>query len=118
MILYFRQRLKRIIVTNGYNVYPSQIENVLDGHPKVQISCVIGVPDPYRMQRVKAFVVPKAGVAPGEALRRELLEYCRIYVAKYACPRELEFREDLPKTLVGKVAYKQLEEECLEAQKS
>lgn len=116
--IYFRQRLKRIIVTNGYNVYPSQIENVLDGHPKVQISCVIGVPDPYRMQRVKAFVVPKAGVAPGEALRRELLEYCRIYVAKYACPRELEFREDLPKTLVGKVAYKQLEEECLEAQKS
>ena len=116
--IYFRQRLKRIIVTNGYNVYPSQIENVLDGHPKVQISCVIGVPDPYRMQRVKAFVVPKAGVAPGEALRRELLEYCRIYVAKYACPRELEFREDLPKTLVGKVAYKQLEEECLEARKS
>lgn len=116
--IYFRQRLKRIIVTNGYNVYPSQIENVLDGHPKVQISCVIGVPDPYRMQRIKAFVVPKAGVAPGEALRRELLEYCRIYVAKYACPRELEFREDLPKTLVGKVAYKQLEEECLEAQKS
>ncbi len=109
--IYFRQRLKRIIVTSGYNVYPSQIENVLDGHPKVQISCVIGVPDSYRMHRVKAYVVPKKGVAPTEELKEELLDYCKTYIAKYACPRELEFREDLPKTLVGKVAYKKLEEE-------
>ena len=109
--LYFRQRLKRIIVTSGYNVYPSQIENILDGHPKVQLSCVIGVPDAYRVHRVKAFVVPKNGVEPTEALRQELLEHCRQYIAKYACPRELEFRTELPKTLVGKVAYKKLEEE-------
>ncbi len=109
--IYFRQRLKRIIVTSGYNVYPSQIENVLDGHPKVQLSCVIGVPDPYRMHRVKAYIVPKKGIEPDEALKEELLEYCKTYIAKYACPREMEFREDLPKTLVGKVAYKKLEEE-------
>ncbi len=109
--IYFRQRLKRIIVTSGYNVYPSQIENVLDGHEKVQMSCVIGVPDPYRMHKVKAFIVPKKGVEPTEELKRELLEYCKTYIAKYACPRELEFREDLPKTLVGKVAYKVLEEQ-------
>lgn len=109
--IYFRQRLKRIIVTSGYNVYPSQIENVLDGHPKVQLSCVIGVPDPYRMHRVKAYIVPKQGVEPSEELKAELLEYCKTYIAKYACPREVEFREDLPKTLVGKVAYKKLEEE-------
>ncbi len=108
--IYFRQRLKRIIVTSGYNVYPSQIENVLDGHEKVQISCVIGVPDPYRMQRIKAFVVPKQGVEPNDALREELLAYCEQYIAKYARPREIEFRADLPKTLVGKVAYKKLEE--------
>ena len=110
--IYFRQRLKRIIVTSGYNVYPSQIENVLDGHPKVQLSCVIGVPDPYRMHRVKAYVVPKQGVAPSDALEQELLDYCKTYIAKYACPREVEFRKDLPKTMVGKVAYKKLEEEC------
>ncbi len=109
--IYFCQRLKRIIVTSGYNVYPSQIENVLDGHPKVQLSCVIGVPDPYRMHRVKAYVVPKEGVVPTEELKEELLDYCKTYIAKYACPRELEFREELPKTLVGKVAYKKLEEE-------
>lgn len=109
--LYFRQRLKRIIVTSGYNVYPSQIENVLDGHEKVQISCVIGVPDSYRMHRVKAFVVLKKGIEPSEEIKTELLDYCKKYIAKYACPREIEFREDLPKTLVGKVAYKVLEEE-------
>ena len=109
--IYFRQRLKRIIVTSGYNVYPSQIENVLDGHPKVQLSCVIGVPDPYRMHRVKAYIVPKQGIEPTEELKIELLEYCKTYIAKYACPREVEFREDLPKTLVGKVSYKKLEEE-------
>ncbi len=109
--IYFRQRLKRIIVTSGYNVYPSQIENVLDGHQKVQMTCVIGVPDPYRMHKVKAFIVPKKGVEPTEELKRELLEYCKTYIAKYACPRELEFREDLPKTLVGKVAYKILEQQ-------
>jgi long-chain acyl-CoA synthetase len=109
--IYFRQRLKRIIVTSGYNVYPSQIENVLDGHEKVQISCVIGVPDSYRMHRVKAFVVPKKGVAPSEELKQELLAHCKKHIAKYACPREIEFRADLPKTLVGKVAYKKLEEE-------
>ncbi len=109
--VYFKQRLKRIIVTNGYNVYPSQIENVLDGHPKVQLSCVIGVKDELRGQRVKAFVVPKGGMEPSADLEAELLEYCRKYIAKYACPRELEFRTDLPKTLVGKVAYKKLEDE-------
>ncbi len=109
--IYFRQRLKRIIVTSGYNVYPSQIENVLDGHEKVQISCVIGVPDSYRMHRVKAFVVLKSGIEPSEELKEELLDYCKKYIAKYACPREIEFRKDLPKTLVGKVAYKVLEQE-------
>ncbi len=109
--VYFRQRLKRVIVTNGYNVYPSQIENVLDGHPKVQMSCVIGAPDPLRGQLVKAYVVPQKGVEASEALKEELLDYCRQYVAGFARPRALEFRQELPKTLVGKVAYKKLEEE-------
>lgn len=110
--IYFIQRIKRVIVTNGYNVYPSRIENVLDGHPKVQLSCVIGLPDAYRGQRVKAFIVPKSGVLPDEDLKKELLAYCGKYIARYACPREMEFRAELPKTPVGKVAYKVLEEEA------
>ncbi len=110
--VYFCQRIKRIIITSGYNVYPSQIENILDAHEKVLLSCVIGVKDDYRMQRVRAYVVPKPGVEPSEALRQELLAWCRERIAKYAMPRELLFRSELPKTLVGKVAYRQLEEQA------
>lgn len=112
--VYFRQRIKRMIVTSGYNVYPSQLENILDAHPSVQMSCVIGVPDSYKMQKVKAFVMLKEGVAPDEKTREELLRYCRKNIAKYAMPYAIEFRETLPKTLVGKVAYRQLEEEELQ----
>ena len=109
--VYFRQRIKRMIVTSGYNVYPSQLENLLDGHEKVLLSCVIGVKDPYKMQRVKAFVVLKPGVCPSEALKKELLAYCRERIVRYAVPSEIEFRDELPKTLVGKVAYRELEAE-------
>ena len=110
--VYFRQRMKRMIITSGYNVYPSQLENVIDGHEKVLLSCVIGVKDPYRVQRVKAYVVPMPGVEPTEELKQELLSYCSEHIAKYAMPREIEFRTELPKTLVGKVAYRVLEEEA------
>lgn len=110
--IYFRQRMKRMIITSGYNVYPSQLENIIDGHEKVLLSCVIGVKDPYRVQRVKAFVVPMPGIEPTEALKQELLDYCSTRIAKYAMPREMEFRKELPKTLVGKVAYRVLEEEA------
>ena len=110
--VYFRQRMKRMIITSGYNVYPSQLENIIDGHEKVLLSCVIGVKDSYRGQRVKAYVVPMPGVEPTEALKAELLDYCSSRIAKYAMPREIEFRKELPKTLVGKVAYRVLEEEA------
>ena len=110
--IYFRQRLKRMIITSGYNVYPSQMENIIDGHDKVLLSCVIGVKDPYRVQRVKAYVVPMPGIEPTEELKQELLDYCSAHIAKYAMPRQIEFRTELPKTLVGKVAYRVLEEEA------
>ena len=115
--IYFKQRIKRMIITNGYNVYPSQIENILDAHPKVQMSCVIGVKDPYKMQKVKAFIVLKDGIKPSESIRQELHEYCRKNIAKYALPYQIEFREELPKTLVGKVAYTVLEKEAEETDK-
>ena len=101
-----------MIITSGYNVYPSQLENIIDGHEKVLISCVIGVKDKYKMQKVKAFVVLRPGVEPTEEVRQELMEYCRKHIAKYAMPYEIEFRTELPKTLVGKVAYRVLEEEA------
>ena len=109
--VYFRGRIKRMIVTSGYNVYPAQLENILDAHEKVQMSCIIGVPDPYKMQKVKAFVMLRPGYEPTQETKDELLAYCRKYIAKYAMPYDIEFRSELPKTLVGKVAYRVLEEE-------
>ena len=109
--VYFHQRLKRMIITNGYNIYPSHLENAIDECPEVAYSCVIGVKDPRRMQRIKAFVVPAPGVEPSEETRTAILERLKLHVAAYALPREIEFRRELPKTLVGKVAYRVLEEE-------
>ena len=109
--IYFKGRAKRMIISSGYNVYPGQLENILDAHEKVQMSCIIGVPDAYKMQKVKAFVMLKPGVPADDATKQELLAYCRKHIAKYAMPYDIEFRDELPKTLVGKVAYRVLEDE-------
>ena len=104
---------RALSISSGYNVYPGQIENILDAHEFVQMSCVIGVPDPYRMQKVKAFVTLRPGVPATNETRQELLSYCSRNIAKYAMPYDIEFKDDMPKTLVGKVAYRMLEEEEL-----
>ena len=109
--VYFKGRAKRMIVTSGYNVYPAQLENILDASNLVSMSCVIGVPDDYRMEKVKAFIVLKNGITPSEGTKQAILDYASKHIAKYAMPKEIEFRDELPKTLVGKVAYRVLEEE-------
>ncbi len=119
--VYFKGRAKRMIVTSGYNVYPAQLENIIDAHEYVQMSCVIGIPDDYKMQKVKAFVMLKPGISPNDTTKQILLDHCRKHIAKYAMPCDIEFKEEMPKTLVGKVAYRVLEEEELakiNAQKS
>ena len=107
--IYFRQRIKRMIVTSGYNVYPSQIENILDEHPAVQRSCVIGVPDPYKMHKVKAFVVLNKGYENTPEVIDSIMKHCSGQIAKYAMPYMIEVLESLPMTLVGKVAYTKLQ---------
>ena len=109
--IYFRGRSKRMIISSGYNIYPAQLENIFDANELVQMSCVIGVPDPYRMHRPKVFVTLKPGVPANDETRKAIMDYAEKHIAKYAMPKELEFRESLPKTLVGKVAYRELEEE-------
>lgn len=109
--IYFRGRIKRMIITSGYNVYPARLENILEMHPYVFRSCVIGVPDAYKMQKVKAFVTLKKGVLKTDETKQEILSYCRKNIAKYAMPYDIEFRDELPTTKVGKVAYRVLEEE-------
>jgi long-chain acyl-CoA synthetase len=109
--VYFIMRLKRMIVVSGYNVYPNQIEAVIDSHPKVLESCCVGVRDPYKMHHVKAFISLKPNVVADDQLKDEIMDYLRQRVSRWCLPKEIEFRQDLPRTLVGKVAYRQLEEE-------
>lgn len=111
--LYFKGRSKRIIKVSGVSVYPAQVEQVLEAHPRVRRACVIGMPDEYQMSSVKAFVVPIEGVAADERLRDDLLAHCRKHLMRWAVPRSIEFRDELPTTLVGKIAYTQLEQEEL-----
>ena len=106
---YFKLRLKRMIKSSGMNVYPAQVEAVLYDHPDVRDACVIGVPDETQVQRVKAFVVLKDKTKAGPDEAKVLIDHCRENLIKWSCPREVEFRESLPLTRVGKIAYTELE---------
>jgi long-chain acyl-CoA synthetase len=108
---YFRLRQKRMIKSSGMNVYPAQVEEVLYSHPHVSDACVIGVPDMDQVERVKAFVVLKPGISAGPDKEKELIAHCQKVLIKWSCPRNIEFRETLPVTLVGKVAYKVLQDQ-------
>ena len=109
--VYFKQRIKRMIISSGYCLYPSYMENIIDSHPKVLMSCVIGIDHPYKVQVAKAFIVLRNGFEADETVRAEIKAYCEENLARYAWPYEYEYRKELPKTLVGKVAYSKLEEE-------
>ncbi len=103
-------RKKDMIIAGGYNIYPADVEAVLFEHPKIREAAVIGVPDQYRGESVKAYVVLKEGEA---ATAEEIIEFCRERMAAYRVPRTVEFRDDLPKSMIGKVIRRELREEEL-----
>ena len=105
---YIVDRKKDMIIGGGYNIYPREIEEVLYEHEAVLEAVVIGVPDEYRGETVKAFIVKKEGKSVTE---EELDHYCKKQLASYKVPRVYEFREELPKTLIGKVLRRVLVEE-------
>jgi long-chain acyl-CoA synthetase len=98
-------RKKDMIIAGGYNIYPADVEAVLFEHPKVKEAAVIGIPDEKRGETVKAFVVMKEGQS---ATEEEIISYCRENLAVYKAPTMIEFRDDLPKSLVGKVIRREL----------
>ena len=108
---YFKLRLKRMIKSSGMNVYPAQVEAVLYKHPDVRDACVIGIPDEAQVERVKAYVVLKDGSKAGPEEAKSLIDHCRANLIKWSCPREVEFRDSLPLTRVGKIAYTVLQDE-------
>ena len=101
-------RKKDMISASGLKVLPREVEEVLFLHPKVEEAVVAGIPDPYRGETVKAFVVPKAGASPTV---EELTAFCRLHLASFKVPTQIEFRTELPKTLVGKVLRRVLVDE-------
>ena len=110
-IIYYVQRLKRMLIVSGYNVYPSHIENILLEHPAVLNCGVVGIPHPYKVQVPKAYIVLENGYKVNNQIKKEIKEYCEKNLAHYMIPKEFEFRESLPKTMIGKVNYRELEKE-------
>ncbi len=106
---YIVQRKKDMVIVSGFNVYPSEVEGVLYAHPSVMEAAVIGVPDKYRGEAVKAFVVLKQGAAA--VAPEELIEHCKLGLAEFKVPTKIELRESLPKTAVGKILHRVLREE-------
>ena len=115
--VFFKQRLKRVIISNGYNVYPTYIEELLNAYPDVLTSTVVGIPHPKKVQVAKAYIVLKEGIKPSKEILKNIKAYLAENLSSYSLPSEYEFRESLPKTLVGKVAYTKLEENTHESEK-
>jgi long-chain acyl-CoA synthetase len=107
-------RKKDIILTSGYNVYPREIEEVLYEHPKVQKAAAIGIPDVKRGENIKVYVVPNEGEA---VTSKEIMDYCEQKLAKYKLPSEIEIRDSLPESNVGKILKKELRKEEEEKRK-
>ena len=113
----YKQRLKRMIITSGYNVYPSQIEEVLISHEAVLNASVIGIPHPYKQEVPKAYIVLKKGYKKSDELKEEIIKLCKKNLAVYAVPKEIEFMDSLPKTIVGKVDFNKLREQSIRLEK-
>ena len=113
--LYIVDRKKDIIIASGYNIYPRDVDEVLFTHPKILEACVIGIPDSYRGETVKAFVVMK----PGQQMTaEEVMKFCQEKLAKYKVPTAVEFIDALPKSGVGKILRKELKAAELEKMKT
>jgi long-chain acyl-CoA synthetase len=105
---YVIDRSKDMIIASGFNVYPREVEEVLLNHPAIQEAAVLGIPDEYRGETVAAVIVLKPGFEPSEDTREDIIAYCKKELTPYKVPRIVEFRESLPKTLVGKVLKREL----------
>jgi long-chain acyl-CoA synthetase len=112
---YIVGRKKDMIIAGGYNIYPIEVEEVIYQHPAVAEACVFGVPDPYRGETVMAVIVPKKEMPVSE---KEIIDWCSARMAKYKVPRSVEFRDQMPKTAVGKILRRSLVEEVVEKRKS
>lgn len=115
-VFFFRQRLKRMIISSGYNVYPQQIETIIEEHEAVLKCTVIGIPHPYKVEVPKAYIVLRDGYKASLGIKSEIKELCKKNLAKFSVPYDYEFRESLPKTKIGKVDFRELARQEAERQ--
>jgi len=110
---YIVDRKKDMIIAGGYNIYPREVEEVLYDHPKVQEAVVAGIPDEYRGETVKAYLVMKEGQT---ATEEEIISFCKERMAPYKVPKRVQFRTELPKSAVGKLLRRMLIDEEMNKQ--
>jgi long-chain acyl-CoA synthetase len=108
--IFYKGRQKRMIITSGYNVYPSHVEEIIEQHPDVLQCTVVGIPHPYKQEVCKAFIVLKDG-KHNLFVKASVKDYCKKNLAKYMVPAEFVFRKQLPKTKLGKVDFRSLQED-------
>ena len=109
--IFFKSRLKRMIVSSGYNIYPQYLEKIIMEHPAIETATVVGVPHHYKQAVPKAFIVLKDDFEDTELLRKEIKKFCEEKINKYEWIYEYEYVNSLPETLMGKVAFTKLQEE-------
>jgi len=107
--IFYEQRLKRMIITSGYNVYPQYVEEIIEHHPAVLQCTVVGIPHPYKMEVPKAFIVLNDGYHATIFTKKSIKDHCKKNLAHYACPYKYVYRKSLPKTLLGKIDFKALQ---------
>jgi len=112
-VIFYVQRIKRIIISSGYNVYPQHVENVLRDNEFIKDACVVGVPHPYKKEIVKAFIILEDGVEESYTVKKNIMDYAKKNLAHYMIPREYIYKKEFPKTKMAKTDYKKLQEELM-----
>ena len=107
-VFYFETRLKRVIISNGCNIYPNYLEEVYNRHPFIESSVIVGIHDDIKQQVAKAIIVLKKNIKLTEEVKQSIVEYAKKNIVKYAWPKEYEYVDSIPKTPIGKVDYKKL----------
>lgn len=112
-VIFYVQRIKRIIISSGYNIYPQHVENVLRDNEYIKDACVVGVPHPYKKEVAKAFIILEDGIEESYTIKKNIMDYAKKNLAHYMIPKEYIFKKEFPKTKLAKTDYKKLQEELI-----
>ncbi len=112
-VIFYVQRIKRIIISSGYNIYPEYIERVLKNHPLIKDACVVGIPHPYKKEIAKAFIILEDGIEESYTVKKEIMDYATANLAHYMLPREYIYKKEFPKTKMAKTDYLALQKELM-----